>query len=217
MREKTGALLALLAVLLLLAGGCTGQDAVPPVTPSPEATPTETATVTTIPTTPTATPAPFPGALHLKEVYRYGREHVACEVTIYRAFFRDEYDWWSRDWGRYWNTTPSEGNRFLFVFIRYLNNGTTQAILPSSDKFVVHADGLTYRYYTERDPSIPILGINEKGWENPLDYRGGWIYPGPSNTVEGFLIYEVPRDLPPERIYVDGVFSGQARAVWKLG
>lgn len=217
MRAKSGALLALLAVLSLLACGCAGPGAAPPATPTPEATTVATPVVTTIPTTPTPTPEPFPGALRLKEIYRYGKEEVACEVTIYKAFFRDEYNWWSPEWGRYWNTSPAKGSKFLFVFIRYVNRGTTQALLPTSGKFAVHADGAMYRYYAERDPSLPIKGIDVKEWMNPLDYQGGWIYPGDSNKVEGFVIYEVPADLALERAYVDGVFSSQGRAVWKLG
>ena len=93
----------------------------------------------------------------------------------------------------------------------------TQAILPLSGTFAVHADGAMYRYYAERDPSLPIKGIDVKEWMNPRDWQGGWIYPGDSNRVDGFLIHEVPADLSLDHAYVEGVFSSQGRAVWKLG
>ena len=53
--------------------------------------------------------------------------------------------------------------------------------------------------------------------DEPAGLQGGWIYPGDSNRVDGFLIHEVPADLALDHAYVEGVFSSQGRAVWKLG
>ncbi|MCK9580956.1 MAG: hypothetical protein M0Q92_10995 [Methanoregula sp.] len=42
------------------------------------------------------------------------------------------------------------------------------------------------------------------------------IYPGLGNVVDGYLIYVVPASLKPENTYVEIVFDGQDRAIWKL-
>ena len=66
-----------------------------PVT-SPPGTPAPTEN---LPPTPSATPEPFPGTLSVGTLYRYGREDIAMEVTVYRVKSVDEYTWWITESG----------------------------------------------------------------------------------------------------------------------
>jgi hypothetical protein len=76
------------------------------------------APVTTMapPPPPPTTPEPFLNALSLGTSYRYGREDIAIEVSVYKVKVMDSYEWLSPRWGRYWDTTPKAGNKFLFAF-----------------------------------------------------------------------------------------------------
>jgi hypothetical protein len=139
------------------------------------------------------------------------------DVTVYKVKAMDEYDWWSPQWGRYWNTTPKKGNHFLFVFARLVDRGSARARLPSPSMFVLHADANSYVQTTDRDSSLWIKGIDVKQYDFYFDEKGGWIDPAESNEVEGFLLYEVPATLAPDRAYLEVTFSSKAAAVWKLG
>jgi hypothetical protein len=209
-------LLALLLVATLLSG-CAQQPA--PVPETPAATPVTV--VTTAPeTTPstTASPEPYPGALSLGTPYRYGREDISTEVTVYKVKVTDEYDWWSPQWGRYWNTTPEEGNHFLFVLVRFIDRGTARARLPSQSMFVLRGeDGSAYIQTSDRDHSLWIKGIDVKQYDFYYDNTAGWIDPAESNKLEGFFLFEVPSDITPGKAYLEATFSSNASAVWKLG
>jgi hypothetical protein len=213
-------LLLLIASLILTAllAGC-GERVPPQVPETPAVTPTPATTVpatTEIPQV-TAVPAPFPGALSLGTPYQYGREDIAMDVTVYKVRVMDEYEWWSPQWGKYWNTTPKAGNRFLFAFVRLVDQGTARARVPSPSMFILHGDEISYVQTTDRDNSLWIKGIDVKQYDFYFDTTAGWIDPGESNRVEGFLLYEVPATLTPEHAYLEVTFSSKAAAVWKLG
>jgi len=214
-------LLLLIASLLLtgLLAGC--SENVPPRvpdTPAVTTTPPTPLPVTTVVPMTTAEPEPFPGALSLGTSYRYGREDISMEVTVYKVRAMDEYEWWSPQWGKYWNTTPKEGNRFLFAFVRFVDRGTARARLPSPSLFVLHGDdGSAYIETSDRDHSLWIKGIDVKQYDYYYDDKGGWIDPGESNQVNSFLIFEVPESLTPDHAYLGATFSSKAAAVWRLG
>jgi hypothetical protein len=205
--------------LISLLAGCGGQ-APPPVPETPAATTAPVTTpspATTAAPQVTAAPELFPGALSLGTSYQYGREDIAMDVTVYKIRVMDEYDWWSPEWGRYWNTTPKKGNQFLFASVRLIDRGTARARLPSQSMFVLHGDGGSYVQTTDRDNSLWIKGIDVKQYDFYFNTTAGWIDPGESNKVDGFLLYEVPASLTPEHAYLQATFSSKAAAVWKLG
>jgi hypothetical protein len=47
--------------------------------------------------------------------------------------------------------------------------------------------------------------------------RLGYINPGVSNAVDGYIIYEVPESLIPENAYLAIVMPESDIAIWKLG
>ena len=132
-------------IIATLLSGCAEQ-----ASPRTAVPPAETAApATTGPPTPqapgvTATLEPFPGALFLGTPYEYGREDISMEVTVYQVKVMDEYEWWSPEGGRYWNTTPGSGNQFLFALVRLVDRGTAKARFPSSSMFVLKGNGGSY-------------------------------------------------------------------------
>jgi hypothetical protein len=208
-------LLVIALSLTLLLAGCAGTTP-SRVSGTPAVTTPVLPPTTEIPPV-TAMPESFPGALPLGTPYLYGRADIAMDVTVYKVEAMDEYDWWSPEWGRYWNTSPKKGNHFLFALIRLVDRGTARARLPSESMFVLRGDGGSYVQTTDRDNSLWIKGIDVKQYDFYYDLTAGWIDPGESNKVESFLLYEVPASLTPDHAYLQATFSSKANATWKLG
>jgi hypothetical protein len=40
---------------------------------------------------------------------------------------------------------------------------------------------------------------------------------GESNAIDGYIIFEVPESLTPDKTYVEIVFSSRESALWNLG
>jgi hypothetical protein len=222
-------LLALLLIGSVLLAGC-GQKAVRPgdtpagttaATPRPytQVQGTTLASTTPVPATPVPTPVveTFPDALSLGTPYRYGREDISVEATAYRVRTMKEYNWWSPNWGRGGNTTAKTGHHFIFVFVRFIDRGSARALLPTPHALVLKSGGNSYIETTDRDNSIPITEFNVKQYEYYFEDVGGWIAPGYSNRIEGFILYEVPESVTPANSYLHVIFSGKANATWKLG
>jgi hypothetical protein len=45
----------------------------------------------------------------------------------------------------------------------------------------------------------------------------GYVIPGESNAVEGYIIYEVPASMTPEKTYVAVTLPDKGEAFWVLG
>ena len=43
------------------------------------------------------------------------------------------------------------------------------------------------------------------------------LYPGGSNAIDGYIIYEIPQSLISEETYVGISFNAQDQGIWKLG
>lgn len=208
-------------------------------TPSPSITTAPPAT--TIPTpTPVPTPIPelFPGALSIRTWYNFSSGKTAGQATVYDTWVNGTYLWHNDSDNKWYIQNPQEGNKYLLVFINIVNRGDTRVWYPKSSSIVVHYNNQLYNpdplHYipeisggnTEATP----LEIGEVQYRHNLfnteyvqDYglshgtKSDFVYPGESNAIDGYLIYEVPESLTLDKTYVDIVFNGQDRAVWKVG
>lgn len=226
------ALVLLPALFSSLPPGLTGPAPVPTPVQTPVAQP-----ATTIETImPTPTPDPFPGAFRLGEKMPFGSEEVASEGTVYRYWINDTYQWHNDMDNKYYTQKPSAGKKYLFVFVRMENVGTTRVWLPHAGTVTVWYDGTTYQedpeHYkpdkaTDRDATaIEVREVQYFHTMNGDEYvedfgfshgaELGYIYPGKSNAVDGYIIYEVPQSLTPEKTYVSIAFNGEDHGVWRL-
>ncbi len=226
------------AIIILpgLDGGTLSGTTTPVPTPVPTTPP---ATVVTIPVTtiPTTQPDPFPDALALKELFSYNEGKYASRATVYRYWMNETYQWHNDKDNRYYVQRPSAGYQYLFVFVNIENLGTDGYPYPKTSMIVVHYGGNVYRVdtshflpdiATDRDARpIEIRELEKQSdffnMELVEDYgyshgtTQDFVYPGRGNAVDGYIIYEVPESLTPEKTRVEIVFDGQDRAVWKLG
>jgi len=230
---------ALLVILLVMFAGCTGTGAPAGETPVPPATlPAVTAAtpaVTAAPL-PAATTDPYPRALGLGKLFSFGSGRVASEGTVYRYWINDTYHWHNDLDNRYYPEKPPSGYKYLFVFVHMTNTGDTRVWYPPSRTIAVHYDGSTYTPDTthflpdkaddENDKPIEIREIqffqklNGDEYVEDFGYSHGttsfFLYPGESNSLDGYIIYIVPASLTPEKTYVVIPFNGQDTGVWKL-
>jgi len=229
-----------IAALVLLPGMQDGNlpalpghaTAVPTTVPTPE--PVITTMVTT--TVPTPIPDPFPDAYRIKERFSFNEGKYASRATVYRYWMNETYQWHNDLDNKYWEERPAAGNKFLLVFVNIENIGSDGYPYPKSNMIVVHNGGNIYRVDTshyipnkagDKDAkAIEILEMEQQfdyfNQERVEDYgyshgtTQDFIYPGEGNAVDGYLIYQVPASLAPEDTWVEIVFDGQDRAVWRL-
>ena len=228
-------------VLPALPGIDASQGLLPgPATTTQTVTPVVTSSVLASPATtdvPTQKPDPFPGALELKERFSFGSVKVASQATVYKYWINDTYQWHNDKDNNYYVQSPGAGNKYLFVFVHLENSGDTRVWFPSAGNVVVSNNGI--RYYQDQNHYKPNKVSNLKA--TPIEVKEiqysqklngdeyvedfgfshgtelGYLYPGTSNAVDGYVIYEVPKSLTPEETYIVVPFNGQDQGVWKLG
>jgi hypothetical protein len=235
-------LLVVCVILLIAAAGCAGPSAPAPATTPPPTTDVLVTTLppTTIPTAalPTPTPEPFPGALPLKAVALFGNgTKWTTDVTVYKVWINDTYQWWSPDDNRYYTQVAPAGSKYLIAFVDMANQGTDRAPLPPQANLNILYDTATIspdpghilpNQKADSPPSIIRIGeieftkkmyaseyVEDFGYSH--GQKLGYITPGESNAVDGYLVYEVPAALTPETSYLRIVLPGQDPAIWKLG
>jgi len=188
-------------------------------------------------TTRTPVPDPFPDALRVKDTFPFGSGEVASEGTVYRVWMNGTYQWHNDLDNRYYTQVPGTGNKYLFVFVNVYNNGTLRVWPPTSGLIRVYYDG---RWYST-DPNHRLPGNTKNIKDNPIEIKEvqyfsklhgseyvedygfshgdplGFLYPGKSNAFDGYLIYEVPASLTPDKAYAQIAFNGHDVGVWRLG
>lgn len=209
-----------------------------PVTTSVNSAATVSTPATTAPTAiPTPTPDPYPNALLLKDGFPFGSGKVASEATIYRVWMNDTYAWHNDKDNRFYVEKAKPGNKFLFVFMNVFNKGDTRVWPPTSENVIVHYDGQVYspdptHYLPDKTSDQKATAVEVKevqyfsklfGSEYVEDYgyshgnQLAYLYPGKSNAIDGYLIYQVPTSLTPDKAYAEVEFNGNEVGVWKLG
>jgi hypothetical protein len=181
---------------------------------------------------------PLPVILNFTEDFYFGNSTKWKSVaTVYRIWINDSYQWFSPDDNRYYYKAATSGKKYLFVFISMVDMGKDRAPLPQqSSMYLLYDDVIsstdpTHILPTKNPDSSPkVVRIAEVEWskkrfdtEYVEDFgyshgqRLGYINPGVSNAVDGYIIYEVPESLSPENAYLAIVMPEADIAVWKLG
>jgi len=232
-----GALLVWSVLPGMVSGSGPGSTGVQ--TPAGTLSPSFTTLVTTVPitTAPTPTPDPFPGALHLKEGLSFGAGRIESEGTVYRIWMNQTYHWHNDMDNKYYVQKPAPHNKYLFVFINVFNKGDTRVWPPTSGNIHVWYNGKKYsmdptHYLPDKssDRKATAIEVGEiqyfpklfgTEYVEDFGYSHGaqlaYLYPGKSNAIDGYLVYEVPASLTPEKAYVEIVFNGNTTGVWNLG
>jgi len=236
-------LIAAVAVVVVLPGFQNGSlpGMTSPLTPAPTPHPTPAPTPVSVETPAEQAPPPelFPDALALRELFYFNNESkYASRATVYRVWMNETYQW-HNDMDNKYYTEPHRPNpdfKYLLVFVNIENIGSDGYPYPKSNMIIVHNGGNLYRVDTshflpnkvgDRDATaIEIFEIEtfsdyfRQEYVEDYGYSHGttqdFVFPGMGNAIDGYLIYKVPASLKPEETYVEIVFDGEDRAVWKL-
>jgi len=232
-------------VFLFVLPGLSGSGASPGFLPGSVTTaetkiPVVTTSLTMLPMTtaiPTRKPDPFPDALGLKDRFAFGSGNIASEATVYKFWINDTYEWHNDKDNHYYVEKPRAGNKFLFVFVHMQNNGDYRVWFPPAGNIIVSNNGATYtedqsHYKPDKaadEDATPIevkevmysQKLNGDEYAEDFGFSHGtelaYLYPGTSNAVDGYIVYQVPQSLTPEETYVTIPFNAQDQGVWKLG
>ncbi|MFA4859433.1 zinc-ribbon domain-containing protein [Methanoregula sp.] len=208
-----------------------------PETPAPAVTTMIPDTPAPVLTTRTPRPDPYPGALRIKDSFPFGSGEVASQGTVYRVWMNSTYHWHNDMDNRYYTQKPHAGNKYLIIFVNVYNNGTTRVWPPAAGTIKVHYEGTGYsmdsthylpnKAYDRKATPIEVQEIQYYpklfGSEYVEDYgyshgdQTAYLYPGKSNAIDGYIIYEVPESLTLDRAYARIAFNGADVGVWKLG
>jgi hypothetical protein len=232
-------------ILLVSVAGCAGTEPAPVATPLP--TPVIPATTPVPPPEPMPVPvtaqviasSQYPDALALKEMFPFGIDTKwKSEVTVYRIWINDTYRWFNPADNAYETRVAPPDKKYLFIFVTIVDRGTERTVIPSQNNIYVEYNGAiispdpAHALPTQNPDSSPrvirvaeieflkkLLGnseyVEDYGYSHGL--KLGFINPGESNAVDGYIIYEVPEELTPENAYVRIVIPGTTAAIWKLG
>lgn len=235
----------ILAIAFVACSGCMGfmmKGEAPPTTVETPL-PATTVATTTLPVMTTAeetTVAPdlYPGALKLKEAFNYSSGTTASQGTVYRYWLNDTYQLYNPSETRYSTKYPSLGNRFLILFINTVNRGSARNLALKTSNIMVHYNENTYypdpthtlpKTEANTDSPAEVFRIREIEFFHKLygseyvedfGYSHGmvqaYLTPGESNAIDGYIVYQVPKDIDPSVTYVEIPFNSQDVAVWKL-
>jgi hypothetical protein len=196
--------------------------------------------VTTIPTpttAPTPPPDPFPNAFAIGTWFNFSSGKTASQATVYKKWINDTYQW-HNDMDNKWYTQKAKaGNKYLLVFVCIVDRGDTRVWYPKASSIIVHYNNQVFS--ADQSHYIPDKsGGNVKatpievrevqyyhklfGAEYTEDYglshgtMSDYVYPGESNAIDGYIIYEVPASLTADKTDIEIPFNGQDRAVWNL-
>ena len=192
-------------------------------TGSPVATPTE--------------PASF-HPLKLKQAFLFGNgTRWNSEIAVNRIWINDTYRWYNPEELQYDKRIAPAGKKYLLVFLSIINRGTERAPLPPHENIYVICENAVIAPYslhplpmknmdsTPRIARIAEIEYFRKVHSSELveDYgyshgqKLGYVIPGESNAVEGYIIYEVPASMTPDKTYVTVTLPDKSEAFWVLG
>lgn len=196
----------------------------------------QTAEVTARPE-PTPTINPYAStALALRTMFSYNEGGTASRASVYRTWMNSTYQWHNDNDNRYYTQRPDAGNKYLFVYVVIINDGSEAYPYPKSRNVYVHYNGNIFSPDTshylpkksgDRDAQpVEILEVMQQhdyfNAEYVEDYgyshgtMSDFITPGQSNAIDGYIIYEVPESLTLDATYVEIVFDSRNSAVWRL-
>jgi len=176
--------------------------------------------------------------LKLNQAFLFG-DHTRwnSEIAVNRIWINDTYRWYNPEELGYDTRVAPAGKKYLFIFLSVINHGTERAPLPPHENIYVIGDNAVIAPYAfhplpmkNMDSAPRIARIAEIEYFRKIhsselveDYgyshgqKLGYVIPGESNAVEGYIIYEVPISMTPDKTYVTVTLPDQTEAVWVLG
>lgn len=173
-----------------------------------------------------------------------GTKDMSVGIVAYRHKWLDKYTWWNWATGNYQTEKPAEGNRFFAVWVHEEMMGDNQTFDPRMWAFTKDSFRLQYNgtLIKPDENHLPVNRILE--FDNYWDYYNtvtappfgylvrytgnnpetagmvaepiGYLRLGKGNSIDGYLLFEVPNKLFDEDVILLGSFSTFGTAYWKF-
>lgn len=173
-----------------------------------------------------------------------GLKDLDAGVIAYHHAWLDNYTWYNPSLGNYQKQEPTKGNRYFVVWVHEELFGTNSTNDPGmfpfyEDAFRLQVKGQLIEADTVHNPVCRILELDHKydlyntitappfgyfikkiGW-NPetggyAALRVGEIRMGKGNSVDGYILFEVPKNTMPEDVMLLGNFARFGSAHWRF-
>lgn len=173
-----------------------------------------------------------------------GDKELNAGVIVYRHVFADKLTYYNMLYGQYYPVTPPAGKRYLIAWVHEEVFGTNGTSDPSmwafdGDDFRLQLNGALQVNVMPVLPQYTILELD--GYHDyydaiiapPFGYvrrysghdpeTGGWIAEKPGimrmgkgNALDGYLIYEVPKETMEDDFLLTGNFATFGTAYWRF-
>jgi len=173
-----------------------------------------------------------------------GLKDMQIGIVVYRHRFLDRYTWWNPSTGNYFTQRPAPGYRYFAAWVHQEMIGTNQTDDPSfwsfdSNAFALQV-GTTIYTHQINGTYNPVVRIKE--FDGYTDYYGaitappfgyyvkytgtnpdtggfraeklGWLRMGQGNAIDGFILYEIPKESQTRDIQLTGEFGTFGSAQW---
>ena len=175
-----------------------------------------------------------------------GLKDLDVGIVVYRHAFLDSYTWWNAPMGNYYTQKPTTGNRYFVVWIHeemFGDNSTNDPRMWAFDQDAFRLQVKDRLIKSENNESYdPVNRIKEFDYKYdyyntitapPFGYyiyysgknpetagmvaiRTGWLRMGKGNAIDGYVIYEVPKNTMESDILLAGSFSRFGSAYWRF-
>jgi hypothetical protein len=173
-----------------------------------------------------------------------GYKDMDAGIVVYRHAFMDYYTWWNAALGNYQVQKPAAGYRYFVAWVHEEMMGDNSTYDPSmwiydEKAFRLQVNGVLYSPDTVHNPVNRIRELERQydyydtvrtgpfGWlvrysgYNPetagyVAERIGWLRLGKGNSVDGYILFEIPKETMEEDILMLGSFSSFGTAHWRF-
>jgi hypothetical protein len=174
-----------------------------------------------------------------------GLKDMAVHVRIYDYRVMDSYHWFNPSDYKYYEEFPSnKNNKFVFVFINILmddiSGDDTRMWLPDEKHYGIQIGQTIYQpldfmkqlRIQELEDTYNLNDDHRIGYYNSYNYYSSnlnnaptagetytnitWLRGGKSNAVDGYLVYEVPKEIELKDMILTANFYEFGNAAWKF-
>jgi hypothetical protein len=174
-----------------------------------------------------------------------GKQDMAVHVTVYDYKIFESYHWFNpMDYLYYEQFPTSLNNKFVFVFINLymddIQDDDTRMWIPNENHYglqinntlIAPVDFMKQLRIKELEDTYNYNDDSRVGYYSAYKYysRGSdfastagetyinqtWLRGGKSNAIDGYLVYEIPKDVKDEDLILSGNFFTFGNAAWKL-
>jgi len=173
-----------------------------------------------------------------------GLKDLDAGILVYRHGFLDYYTWYNNAMGNYQIQEPKEGYRYFVVWVHeelfnVNNSSVTSMWIFEENSFRIQIGDQLYEPDTVHNPVCRIREFDTKydhynivtagpfAWQlirsrtNPESggyyaQRYGWMRAGPGNSIDGYILFEVPERTMEKDILLIGSFADMGSSYWRF-